>query len=294
MSQRQPFDDLIDLVKQLSDTTVSGEGKQKIPSEADGAEHVDVGEILPWLATWQRKAKPKLNESHICIFASSYAEHGGQDDLKKFIEGASKGQEPVSKLCKERGVGLRVLEMAPEIPHVVSQQWPENECMAATAFGMEATAAGGNIVGLAALAPGNELFCSQFCISLIKEINNKNQIVTDSSQSYISAIKILNSMRSEVGREVAAMAGAMVAARSRNLPVLVEGWSGLAALCILTAIDPASAGHVKVASVENNAQTAVANALGRSPIVGNLVNLGPGCGVAIAFSSIAPLLNLAS
>lgn len=293
MSMRRPFADLADLLEQLpaGDSIASKRLSTMVPA-ADAVSRDDIAHIPVWLGAWQRTSAPKLVENHICLFVSSYADYSGAESLAGFIEKAGKGQVPVGKLCKERGVGLRLLEMAVELPHVVSNSWPEKDCMAASAFGMEATAAGGDILGLAALAPGGEQYCQTLCENIIDDLITKNHDTMVKINSDTLTFDLLDLMKNKVGREVAAMVGAMIAARSRSLPVLVEGWPGLTALSILSAIDPSSVDHVKVASIENDAQATVVGLMGMQPIVGPPVNLGAGCGVALALSTIAPMLNL--
>jgi len=293
MSKKKPFNDLLDLLTQFSgNVTANGVGRAAIGGTASG-NSADISDLIRWLTSWQKSSLPKLDETHICIFVSSYEGESQQSELKEFIDNAGKGKVPVGKLCKDRGVGLRVLEMAPEIPHVVSEKWPENHCMAAVGFGMEATAAEGNILGLAALAPGDEKYCAAFCRSLMQNFIKNDQTNVKKSKNDASALDVLHRMKNSSGREVAAMVGAMIAARSRNMPVLVEGWSAIAALCVLKAIDPTSIDHVRVASVESGDQITVIEALGFHAIVGGVVDLGPGCGVALAHSIITSLTNLA-
>lgn len=289
MSANRPFDDLINLIKQLSSSEGMDDGVPSIVQMSSAGAEADVSDLVVWLKQHQKTSKPKLDESHICILVSSYCEQDEVGHLKSFIDNAGKGQEPVSKLCKERGVGLRVLEMAPEIPHVVSEEWPESQCMAAAGFGMEAAAAGGNILGLASLAPGNEQYCEHLCELVI---SLKKQNFNELNESDTFAYDVLTAMKNNSGREVAATVGAMIAAHSRGMPVLVEGWSSITALCILKSIAPGFTNHIRVASNENTNQAAIIEAIDERPIVGGYVNLGPGCGIALAHSLIALMLNL--
>jgi len=293
MTIRRPFDDLIDLLKQLPKAnSIAVTTDLPGASPADSIAENDISQLLIWLAKWQKTSSPTLKESYICVFASSYDEYDEQARLLSFIESAGKGREPISQLCKERGVGLRVLEMALEVPHVVSENWPEKDCMAAVAFGMQATAAGGDMLGLASLSPGSEYHCPALCRQYISIINHKNQNVMDNNSLNTLNIEILEVMKNHAGREVAAMVGALIAARSSSLPVLVEGWSGIAALTILTTFGIELADHVKIASVECKEQLEIVNALGMHPVIGGSVNLGAGCGIALAISAMAPLLHL--
>lgn len=285
---KSPFDDLQQLIDQLPPADAAAQ--DAVRRAAGDGEAVSVAQLLPWLAGWQGQERPGLTESHICVLASAYA---GTDaaPVMTFIEAAGRGQTALSHLCRDRGVGLRVLEMAPTVPHQVSEDWSERDCMAAVAFGMEATAAGGDLLGLAALAPGGADACQDLCEKILSIIDKK-QLSNTHSEGDALTISPLHLMRTMAGREVAASVGAMVAARSRRLPVLVEGWPGLAALAVLMALDPRAGDHVQIASVENEAQASVAAALGKHPIIGMPVTTGPGAGIALAISALVPLLSL--
>ncbi len=288
MPEKTPFDDLGELIAQFPgpDESNQAEVARKMNNKL-GVSCGGFAELIAWLAAWQGAARPQLSESHICILVSSYEGAGDIDFVLSFADRAGKGQTAVNHLCKDRGLGLRVLEMAPTIPHVVNDAWPEKDCMAACAFGMEATAAGGDLLGLSSLAPGS----AEYCQNLIEKLSLKNKDVDVCERP---TARPLNEMRSRAGREVAASVGAIVAARSRRIPVMVEGWSSLAALCILHEISPAATDHVQVASIACEDQRKVAMNIGKPPIIGLPVTMGPGCGIAVAVSSIAPLLALLS
>lgn len=285
MNSSKPLNDLRNLLEQLPDIDKKAvEGVQlKTAHAQDVGSTEGMRSLLYWLAGWQGNPAPSLNEAHICVLASSYEGVDNPDSALDFIASASKGKTPVNHLCKDRGVGLRVLEMAPSMPHVPGNHWKEAECMAATAFGMEATASGGDLLALTATAPGGD----DISRSVIEKI--KAEITKDTIDSNIDA---LDMMRMHGGREIAGLVGALVASRSRRLPVLVEGWSAIAALHIIKSVNPRAAEHVQVASVSNKQQLDYIAELGKKPILGILQDVGIGCGLAIAISCLSSLLYL--
>jgi nicotinate-nucleotide--dimethylbenzimidazole phosphoribosyltransferase len=283
MTQKSsPFDDLRDLVSQVQlngSIDIASSGKK-----ADAPMGVD--QFLHWLRLCQGEPAPKLNEVHICVLASSYNEETKHLALS-FIADASRGRVTVNALCKDRGIGLRVLEMAPSIPHKLGGDWAEKDCMAAVAFGMEAAAAGGDLLGLSDCAPGSEVPA----IDIIKNININHNVMQDGKEETLREDPLLI-LQKLGGREIAGMVGALIAARTCRLPVLVEGWSGLAALHILAAMNFDAIGHVQVASYSDEAQKLAALAIGKTPIMGQSVEMGAGCGIALAVSAMIPLLQI--
>lgn len=287
MSFNQPFDDLCDLIEQFPgpDHASTATLLDHLP-DAETFNASEFGRILGWLAGWQGTSKIRLDECHICILSSSYQGRADLSSVVSFADRAGRGETVVNQFCKERGIGLRVLEMAPSIPHMVGNNWPEQDCMAACAFGMEATAAGGSLLGLASLAPGSDHHARIIIDKIIKQKQSIRENSSDKTRTKIS----LDIMRSQGGREIAASVGALVAARSRRIPVLIEGWSALAAVCILEFFGTHTVDHVKIAAVESPEQRDYARAIGMTPIIGPITNLGPGCGIALAINAISPML----
>ena len=85
------------------------------------------------------------------------------------------------------------------------------------------------------------------------------------------------------GREIAAMAGAILAARFQKVPVVVDGFVSTAAAAVLHAVDPAAIGHCLFAHVSAEpAHKAVLARLGVRPLFDFDMRLGEGTGAAIA------------
>lgn len=289
MLTKTPFDDLCDLIRQFPGP--NDKNRDAVNEKLAGytpAGDCGISNLVRWLSAWQEDGVPRLDEAHICVLVSSYKHHENTDEVLSFAARAGKGATVVNQLCKDRGIGLRVLEMAPDIPHEVNENWTERDCMAACAFGMEATASGGHLIGLSSLAPGSEGFCQD----LISKVDIEKQYINSNNSSITLDKNPLDIMRTTTGREVAASVGAIVAARSRRIPVLAEGWPALAALHVLKAMSPKAIDHVQIASVICAEQQRAASLVGKVPILGPFNMLGPGTGLAMAVSTIAPLLAL--
>jgi nicotinate-nucleotide--dimethylbenzimidazole phosphoribosyltransferase len=94
-------------------------------------------------------------------------------------------------------------------------------------------------------------------------------------------------MRRLGGREIAAIAGAILAARMERIPVVLDGYVVCAAAAILhaldkTALDHCIAGHVSA----EGAHKEVLRRLGKAPLLDLGLRLGEGSGAALAFGVI--------
>ncbi len=297
-----PFDDLRRILSQLPERDACAVKKlDGIDVGSDGAQNDGLFELKQWLASWQGVAAPAMNEAHICVLASSYAGHD-VSSVQGFISAASRGGAPVNRLCVDRGIGLRVLELAPDIPYDLTAPWNQAECMAAVAFGMEATASGGHLLALSDYAPGNMLPALAVVTSVIpgcgealkdslssQVMEKLDRLVEGGGVATVDPFEVL---RIFGGREIAASVGAIVAARSRRIPMVVDGWSALAAMAVLEVERPGSTDHVKVASCPSSPAVRVAEKLNKKPLVGFVVAAGSGCGNAIAVALLKAASDL--
>ena len=93
----------------------------------------------------------------------------------------------------------------------------------------------------------------------------------------------LGALRAFGGRELAAMAGAILRARSLRIPVILDGFICTAAASVLHAahtgaLDHCVAGHVSAEA----AHTRLLDRLGKQPLLSLGLRLGEGCGAALA------------
>ena len=89
------------------------------------------------------------------------------------------------------------------------------------------------------------------------------------------------------GREIAAIAGAILAARMQHVPVVLDGYVATAAAAILYAIKPSSIDHCLAGhrSAEG-AHGEVLERMGKKPLLDLSMRLGEGSGAALAIGMI--------
>jgi nicotinate-nucleotide--dimethylbenzimidazole phosphoribosyltransferase len=89
------------------------------------------------------------------------------------------------------------------------------------------------------------------------------------------------------GREIAAMAGAMLAARHHRIPVLLDGFIACSAAAVLHAANRDALDHCTAAHVSAEAGHArLLTALGKVPLLSLGLRLGEGSGAALAIGII--------
>lgn len=89
------------------------------------------------------------------------------------------------------------------------------------------------------------------------------------------------------GREIAAMAGAMLAARARRIPVILDGFIACAAAAVLQKANPAALDHCIAGHVSAEfAHARLLDALGKTPLLNLGLRLGEGSGAALALGIV--------
>lgn len=290
-----PFDDLRDLVKNFP--TPEAEASQRYLASLEDKAIINgsrsgMVQRAAWLAAWQGKDKPVAKDIHLCLLASSYSHGAAPEEVLAEVTRSSKGRAVVSPFCVRSGLGLRVLELGPQIPHEVNPanpNWTERDVMATVAFGMESTAAGGDILGLCGLAPGDDAPAK----AIMNAVCGTSYSLPKNTDWVVAASDPLDALLKFGGREIAGMLGGLVASRSRRIPVLIEGWGALAAAAVLKALDPAGLDHIALASLTDSDQAEAAEKIGLSPVVGMETGAGYGVGLAMAADVMVSLMALA-
>jgi nicotinate-nucleotide--dimethylbenzimidazole phosphoribosyltransferase len=95
------------------------------------------------------------------------------------------------------------------------------------------------------------------------------------------------------GRELAAMAGAILAARLNRVPVLLDGYVATAAAAVLHAMDPAALDHCLAGhrSAEP-AHRRLLERIGKEPVLDLGMRLGEGSGAALAAAMVKAAIAL--
>jgi nicotinate-nucleotide--dimethylbenzimidazole phosphoribosyltransferase len=229
----------------------------------------------------------------------------------QMLKNFSAGGAAVNQICGIHGAGLKVFELALELPTRDITEAPAmeaRECAATMAFGMEAIAGGADLLALGEMGIGNTTIAAAIYHALYggeaadwvgrgTGVNDEGlRRKTDAVARAVALHKDhlddpFEVLRRLGGREIAAMAGAILAARMERTPVLLDGYVVCAAAAILHALDPASIDHCLAGHVSaESAHARVLEKLGKKPLLDLGMRLGEGSGAALAIGLVKAAL----
>ncbi len=227
------------------------------------------------------------------------------------VDTFTNGKAAVNQICATFGAGLRVFDLALDIPTpdiVERDALTEAECAATMAFGMEALAGEPDL--LVPRRDGHRQHHHRrrhLSRALWRQRRRVGRPGTGSTGEVLArkiaaveaAVKRcagqlddpLEVLRRLGGREVAAMAGAILAARMQRVPVVLDGYVVTAAAAVLHALNPAAIDHCLAGHVSAEpAHRRVLEKLGLAPILDLGMRLGEGSGAALSIGVIKAAL----
>jgi nicotinate-nucleotide--dimethylbenzimidazole phosphoribosyltransferase len=176
----------------------------------------------------------------------------------------------------------------------------EAECAATFAYGMEAVAGGADLLCLGEMGIGNTTAAAAIYFALYggraedwagrgtgvddAGLARKTAAVTRAVTLHAAHLRDpLEILRRLGGREIAAIAGAIVAARMERVPVIFDGYVATAAAAILHAMDASALDHCMAGHVSaEGAHAEALRRLGKKPLLDLGMRLGEGSGAALA------------
>jgi nicotinate-nucleotide--dimethylbenzimidazole phosphoribosyltransferase len=223
--------------------------------------------------------------------------------VQNFISGGA----AVNQLCKVFDSDLRVYELALDQPTNDFTQGPamtEADCAHAMAYGMMAVEPGLDVLCLGEMGIGNTTSASALSLALFGG-NAKDWVGSGtgiSSDSLDNKIKIVQqacelhkNMKGDPlaifaalgGLELAAIAGAILAARLARVPVVLDGFACTVAAAILYAIKPCTIDHCLVShcSVEPGHKKLLGK-INKESLLDLGMRLGEGSGATLALGII--------
>jgi nicotinate-nucleotide--dimethylbenzimidazole phosphoribosyltransferase len=274
-------------------------------------------ELTQWMATWQGKHPPSAAHPRTAVFAgnhgvaargvSAYPAAVTAQMVQNFIAGGA----AVNQLCQAVDADLRVYEMALDQPTADFTEAPamsEEDCALAIAYGMMAVEPGIDLLALGEMGIANTTSAAALCCALYgggaadwvgpgtgvagPALQRKIEAVDAAVQRHRGAAQDgLELMCRLGGRELAAIAGAVIAARRARVPVLLDGYAATAAAAVLTASDPRALDHCVVAhcSAEPGHARLLAE-LGKKPLLDLGMRLGEASGATLAISVVKAAL----
>jgi nicotinate-nucleotide--dimethylbenzimidazole phosphoribosyltransferase len=200
-------------------------------------------------------------------------------------------------------LGLKVIDLALQLPTGDITEEPaltERDCAATMAFGMESIAGGTDLLCIGEMGIGNTTVAAAICHGLYggaaadwvgpgtgavgeglkRKIEAVEKAVAFHKPHLIYPLELLRRLG---GREIAAMAGAILAARMERIPVILDGYVTGAAAAVLHAANPAALDHCIAGHVSAEpGHGLLLEKLGKKPLLTLGMRLGEGTGAALA------------
>jgi len=218
--------------------------------------------------------------------------------VKNFVEGGA----AVNQLCKTFDADLRVYEMDLEQPTADFTQGPamtDAECARAMAYGMMAVEPDLDVLCLGEMGIGNTTSAAALACALFggdpaewvgrgtgvtgTALRTKSQVVADGVARHKAVGDPFALLAALGGLELAAIAGAVMAARLARTPVVLDGFACTVAAAVLWKADTTALDHCIVAhkSVEPG-HARVLQAIDKEPLFDFGMRLGEGSGATLA------------
>ncbi|MEP0943763.1 MAG: nicotinate-nucleotide--dimethylbenzimidazole phosphoribosyltransferase [Rhizobiaceae bacterium] len=265
-------------------------------------------DIAEWLATWTGRT-PQITRPLVAIFAGNHGvtKQGVSpfpaEVTAQMVANFTSGGAAINQICIANDLGLKVFDLALEIPTkdiTEEAAMDERTCAATMAFGMESIAGGTDLLCIGEMGIGNTTIASAIYLALFggtaeewvgpgtghdpagvalkaDVINRAIELHKDHLGDPLEVLRRLG------GREIAAMAGAILAGRAQRIPVVIDGFVASAAAAVLHAVDATSLDHCIFAHVSAEpAHQKALSAMNKTALLNLDMRLGEGTGAALA------------
>ncbi|HEY8441489.1 MAG TPA: nicotinate-nucleotide--dimethylbenzimidazole phosphoribosyltransferase [Xanthobacteraceae bacterium] len=266
-------------------------------------------DLVAWLAHWQAKNPPELEQVEILVFAGNHGvtAHGvsafPSEVTAQMVANFASGGAAINQLAELARATLRVFPLALERPTADFTQTPalgEDEFMEAVCTGYEAVRPHADLVCVGEMGIGNTTTAAALSAALFgggatRWAGRGTGIDEGGFARKRSAIEralarhsaILNDPLATAaalgGRELAAILGAVLAARHCGVPVLLDGFASTAAAAPLKKLNSGALAHAMAAHVSaESGHRHLLEELGLSPLLDLGMRLGEASGAALA------------
>ncbi len=312
----RPFDDIRALLRQMPgvDTAACAAAETREVELTKPAGSLGrLEEIAAFMAGWQASAEPHVLSPLVAVYAGN---HGvvaqgvapfPASVTQAMVANFQAGGAAINQICKTFDLSLKVYELALEHPTgdiTRELAMDERNCAATIAFGMEALASEPDLLVLGEMGIGNTTAAAAIYHALYGGeaqdwVGRGTGVDDDGLKRKAEAVRAAVAFHKDHlsdplevlarlgGREIAAMAGAILAARLRRTPVVLDGFVVCSAAAVLQALDPGALDHCLAGHVSaERAHREALNRMGKAPILDLGMRLGEGTGGALAVAVI--------
>lgn len=274
-------------------------------------------ELAIWLARWQRRAEPQLDRISINVFAGNHgiAARGVSaypaEVTAQMVANFSAGGAAINQLARLAGAKLRIEAIELDRPtrdFTAAAAMDTEEFLAAFDIGVRSVPENCDLLAVGEMGIANTTAAATLCAALLgggaERWAGRGTGVDDEGLARKRAAiataldfhrdRLADPLRVAAGmggRELAAIAGAVLTARGRGVPVLLDGFVATAAVLPLVrlapdALDHCQAGHVSAESGHH----ALLDSLRLDPLLDLGMRLGEASGAATAIQLLRAAL----
>lgn len=264
-------------------------------------------DLAIWYAGWRGDAQPEIKAPQVIVFAGN---HGvcaqgvsafPPEVTVQMVANFEHGGAAINQLSKAFGAKMDVHALsldAPTADFTTAPAMTEEEFVAALQIGWEAVDTASDLLVTGEMGIGNTTSAAAVAAAVLggdavqwtgrgtgvddAGLARKTEAVGKGLALHATSDP-LEALRCLGGRELAAMAGAIAAARHHRIPVILDGFICCAAAASLAkavdgALDHAVAGHLSA----EGAHQRLLDGIGKAPLLNLGLRLGEGSGAALA------------
>lgn len=265
-------------------------------------------DLAIWYAAWRNAAKPSINAPQIIIFAGNHgvAAQGVSafppEVTAQMVLNFEAGGAAINQLADLACAQLDVLALDLDNPTADFTRAPamtDAECAAAINAGMNAVNRDADLLVVGEMGIGNTTSAAAIATAILggaagewtgrgtglddDGVAHKASVIATALQRTGNMSDPLEVLRQVGGREIAAMTGAIAAARLHRIPVILDGFIASSAALVLHELAPDALNHVVAGHCSaEGAHQKMLQAMNKSPLLKLDLRLGEGSGAALA------------
>lgn len=270
-------------------------------------------DIAVWLAGWQGTATPAIASPAVAVFAGNHAVTGKgvspypPDVTAQMVANFAAGGAAINQICDAGGIRLSVHPIELDHPAADITEGPAmtaEDCARHIADGMAAVPLDCDLFGAGEMGIGNTtaaaaIYAALYGADAARFVGRGTGVDDAGLARKVAVVRAalrhhdghlfdpLDVMCRLGGREIAAIAGAISAARLRRIPVVLDGYVVTAAAAILHATNPSALDHCIAGHCSaEGAHAEVLERLSLKPLLSLGLRLGEGTGAALAMSVV--------
>ena len=235
--------------------------------------------LAVWLARWQRQPLPRLDRVNVIVFAGNHGVTARgvsaypSDVTVQMVGNYAAGGAAINQLAGLAQAELTVVPLELERPtgdFTVEPAMTTDEFLSAVDAGYRAVPAPCDLLAIGEMGIGNTTAAAALCAALLgggatawagrgtgvddTGLHRKQDAIDAALARHRTVLDDPLAVAAALGgRELAAMLGAVLAARAHGIPVLLDGFVCTAAVLPLARIEPRALDHCRAAHVSAEA-----------------------------------------